>query len=463
MSALPTVSPEPEEDKRQLEAYAGRRMRSRARDTWLIPLVAVPLGELALSALYSDEVVRGLTGHDPVRVKQDARRLEAIFGNDEGRENGELSDAEALLLVEFTYELRALLQGVLHPAPILLGGIGIPDDMRGDPLIRRLAAWIPAAPLPLPLTALLTCHMLSVTVTQDRDFVPPTQHARYGACHRAMAGRVADAGIKTWHAALTAARDYWKSSGWLDLCRWQQEAMNHYVAESATREDAARAAEQERRDREVRRHRDERKRLRAAATASQDELRKLRSAGKEAELARKEVQKLKLREAELTQARDRAQEQVARLEASVRTLEQANKELRYRLAPYLPSPMPPPVQPAPTQPQVPEETIPADLLKGRQVFYFTGQVRKADAESAAESLRPLGPRDIRTYCVQKGSLGPETFPAKALVVLDVRFMAHKHSIAIEGRARRSGVEYLRVNSGKGGLARAVVAGLDGSG
>lgn len=455
MSALPTVSPEPEDNGRLLEAYAGRWMRSRAGDTWLVPLLAVPLGQLALSDLYSDEVVRELTGHDPIRVKENARTLEALF-------NGDLSDAEALLLVEFTYEMRGLLRGVLHPAPVLLGGIGIPDDMRGDPLIRRLADWTSAAPLPLPLVALLTCHMLSVTVAPDRDFVPPTRHTRFRTCHRAIAGCVADAGITTWHAALEAACDYWKTSGWLDLSRWQHEVLGRYVAEEATRNDAAHAQEQERRNREIRRYRDERKRLQAIATENQTEPRKLRSLGKQAELAREELRRLRLREAELTQSRDRAQEQVARLEESVRTLEQANKELRYRLAPHLPQPVPPPAQPAPTQPQVSAETFPADLLKDREVFYFTGQVRRVVAESAAETLWALGPRDIRTYCVQKGSLGPETFPPTALVIADVRFMGHKHSNAVEIRARRSGAEYLRVNSGKGGLARAVVAALDGS-
>jgi hypothetical protein len=152
---------------------------------------------------------------------------------------------------------------------------------------------------------------------------------------------------------------------------------------------------------------------------------------------------------------------VATLKVAIQDLQKTNRHLRYQLAPFLPVPAAPlPTQPGHEEARKPKEIIYPPLLKGRDVFYFTGQVRRAAAESAGESLRALGPRDVRKFCVHKGSLGPETFPPRAVVVLDIRFVSHKHSITIEDRARRSGAEYVRVNSGKGGLVRAVVTALD---
>ena len=69
----------------------------------------------------------------------------------------------------------------------------------------------------------------------------------------------------------------------------------------------------------------------------------------------------------------------------------------------------------------PGSQVAADLLAGRDVFYFTGDVRKASATGAAESLRGLGAVEVRTYCLRKGTTGPETFPPTALVVVDIRF------------------------------------------
>lgn len=76
-----------------------------------------------------------------------------------------------------------------------------------------------------------------------------------------------------------------------------------------------------------------------------------------------------------------------------------------------------------------------------------------------EPLRRLGARDIRTFCLRKGSLGPETFPADALVVLDLRFVGHSQSAGIAQPAERSGVLCLPVKSGKGSLARTVASAL----
>ncbi len=51
----------------------------------------------------------------------------------------------------------------------------------------------------------------------------------------------------------------------------------------------------------------------------------------------------------------------------------------------------------------------ATLLAGREVFFFTGELRRSSAEATAESLRELGADEIRTFCLRKGSDGPDTF------------------------------------------------------
>ena len=77
----------------------------------------------------------------------------------------------------------------------------------------------------------------------------------------------------------------------------------------------------------------------------------------------------------------------------------------------------------------------------------------------ADSLRELGPREIRTFCLRKGTEGPSTFPENALVIVDIRLLGHSQSGMIADRAERSGVQYLALRSGKGGLARMVAAAL----
>ena len=103
---------------------------------------------------------------------------------------------------------------------------------------------------------------------------------------------------------------------------------------------------------------------------------------------------------------------------------------------------------------VPAEPLPADLLRGRTVFFFTGQPRSAAARAQAESLRALGPEKIRLYEVRHGARGPEAFPPGSVVVVDTRFVGHSHTNEIEARIRRSdGVEYFALQAGEGGLAR----------
>lgn len=212
---------------------------------------------------------------------------------------------------------------------------------------------------------------------------------------------------------------------------------------------------------ERRAHRAERKRLQDAAAQAQDELRRLRPLGAKVAGLRVEAERLRRREAELIQARDRAVARAEALAAVTENLERECREARHRLAALTPEPAKPEQAPnlraSVTAIEVNE--LPDDLLAGRTVFYFTGELRRSSAEAAAQSLRALGASDIRTFCLRQGSDGPDGYPADALIIADFRFAGHSQSGLIQARAARSAAQFLSVRSGKGSLVRTVARAL----
>lgn len=171
---------------------------------------------------------------------------------------------------------------------------------------------------------------------------------------------------------------------------------------------------------------------------------------------RAETERLRNREAELLQARDRALARAKALETANAKLEREYTEASRRLTALTP-PLEPQSEPEPpaTAPAAEEPELPTSLLTGRVVFFFTGELRRSSAEATAESLRALGAEDIRTFCLRQGSDGPDAYPPNALVIVDIRFLGHSQSRLVEDRAHRSGAQFLAVRSGKGGLVRTV--------
>ena len=76
-SSLPPA-PDDEHLDRLLAAQAGRMMRMQPRETWLVPLLAVPLARLALSPEYLDQAILLHTGDDPSVVREAAGKVEAL-------------------------------------------------------------------------------------------------------------------------------------------------------------------------------------------------------------------------------------------------------------------------------------------------------------------------------------------------------------------------------------------------
>lgn len=190
----------------------------------------------------------------------------------------------------------------------------------------------------------------------------------------------------------------------------------------------------------------------------------LAAARSQAESARVDAASARRREAELVQARDRAQvgltelrrryeeqeRQLRAAEGMVRALEATLSRVRQDST--LPKSAPAPVELPP---------LPNDLLRGRTVFFFTGQERPAAARAQADSLRALGASDIRLYDVRQGQPGPDVFPPGSVVVVDTRFVGHRHTDELEARVRRSDVVYVPLQAGEGGLAAKLAQRLGG--
>jgi hypothetical protein len=98
----------------------------------------------------------------------------------------------------------------------------------------------------------------------------------------------------------------------------------------------------------------------------------------------------------------------------------------------------------------------SDTFAGRRVLVFTG-AENADARAAfAQGFRDLGATQVDCYWADR-SRGPDTFPADAIVAVDVSFMSHSTWNAIQDRARAAGTWYYWGRHGAATLSRATAA------
>jgi hypothetical protein len=106
----------------------------------------------------------------------------------------------------------------------------------------------------------------------------------------------------------------------------------------------------------------------------------------------------------------------------------------------------------------PNDGWPADLLAGCNIQLFTGQERAGVRAQMADALRAAGAAvEVSDGNGREGV--PDSFAESTIVVCDVRFMSHTWSGRLADRARRSGVTYIEVRAGQGGIVRAVAAAL----
>jgi len=443
-----------------LSAQAGRLMRDRTRQTWLVPLLAVPLSHVALSPRFpGDTLDYWLPGYDLAVMRREADTVAALAAAVAASSGTRaLSDDEAYRLLEFSHDYVGLAYASLLSEPFLMVGMGAAPALPIEPRRRVAAEWVASGAVPVAMAVFIAARALSMM--QHRPMFLLRFDGSHSTITRAVDRHLHHTGVSTWAAALALAHRYWSGAGWRDLGIWQARTLHLVDTDESIKTESDR--EREEMETQRRRHRVERKRLQQAAAQAQEELRHLRPLRSKVEGLRAGAERLRNREAELVQARDRAVARARALESANADLERECRESRLLLARLMP-PAEPRLEPAisagPSVVEKPEP--PVTPLAGRSVFFFTGELRRSSAEATAQSLRALGADEIRTFCLRQGSDGPDVYPPEALVVVDIRFVGHSQSGRIEDRAARSGAQFLALRSGKGSLARTVARELAG--
>src|SRR5262245_5587442 len=111
--------------------HAGRLMRAHPRQTWLIPLLAVPLSHVALSPRCTDEILTWCCpNRDHAEMRRDAARIADLVAAVSASNGARgLSDEEALLLLLFSHDYLGLGYTILMPPAFLMVGMDIPTGL----------------------------------------------------------------------------------------------------------------------------------------------------------------------------------------------------------------------------------------------------------------------------------------------------------------------------------------------
>jgi hypothetical protein len=245
-------------------------MRSDPRQTWLVPLLAIPLSHVALSTCgIPDALASSAPGHDVAGIRREAASIAAL-ARTIAASNGTrgITDEEAWALLRFSYAYVGFGRLALMPAAFLMVGMDLLPGLPAGPLLRRVAEWVGSGALRVPMAAFICTRALSM----DRHppmFVPKID-GYYAQLTRAIDHRLEEQRVETWEDALVLAYRFWSASGWRDLNAWQ--ACAFYQFETRDIYKTERELEDEENQKERRQHRAERKRLQQAAGQAQDEL-----------------------------------------------------------------------------------------------------------------------------------------------------------------------------------------------
>lgn len=433
------------EEAQRLEA--ARIMRTQARRAWLVPLLAVPIVELVTAPEVPAEFLP-YEGAVLDEARGAAGKMAAILARMADDPAAALTDDDAFTLISLAVGHRGVVELAMSHRGVVRQWLGMPGDLSGPGLVRRLSQAVRERPEPPALLGLAIAVLLAEDRV-DRQLVPLAD-GPYQDVTRALDERCYALGLRTWEDALRHAAAAWTPETWRGLLMTMALGTGR-AARSVNGEGQGVTAERPPEPASPPRARSGRARRSQADLQTAE---RLAAAERERDAAKADATAARQREAELVSARDAARSRVVAQETRVAELErelQAVRGVRRALEADLrrlrgePEPEPPPV--------VAPEPIPADLLRGRPVYLFTGQVRAGAREEMAESLRAIGAEDLRVFHVDEGSPGPEVFPPGSLVVVDTRFAGHRHTDGLKSRAARSpDVVYLSLQGGQGGLA-----------
>lgn len=361
-------------------------------------------------------------------------------------EDGELRPFFRGGMVQLTSPACALLREHV-PEADAVAALGLALAM---PLRERMAVLVRSLPgmeLPAPWVALHLEAALALGKGQALALL------RGEAPFQKVALRLAELaerqGISSWEQAFLASRSYWADA--------RGQAWLRAVAERARAARVPRPAAAPASLRVVAGSGGERRRLEGELAQVTRQLAEARAEA-EARLAR--LAAAQREAAEARQARDRAAERVRVLEAenadlrvelpTLRELVRRSRRLEdaERLAETVAAVEPTGLAPAPA---------PSfwEVFVGRRIYLYTGRPRAGAREAMRRALERHGATCEVFDGNRVGNLGPERFPADALVVIDTSQLAHTASLLVEARARASGAWVFLGATGVGGLARRV--------
>ena len=426
--------------------WVGHLMRTQPRRAWLAPLLAVPLAQLIDTPVApSLDLLTARERREGARLSAGVRRALERVGADRAASLTD-DDAYAIVFCAEFIELAALLMPSQDAAADLLG---MPRELSGEGLVRRLARAIDEHPEPPAWLALVSVTLLDGFQQSERprDLLP-TPDPFFAPVVQAFDRRCHALGFRTWSDALAHSSEVWTADRWRDLLVSfaAAAAKSGPVAPPSRKTAAPRSSATKTGPRQRAGSRQAREAARAQAEVA--------AARHEAEAARVETAAAQRREGELIQARDRARTRMAELEQRLAESTRALEAARAELAAREPAETSEPAQPATPAPIVPSSPAPdPEPLRDRLVFLFTGSERKVAVQDQEAALRSLGAAEVRIYDLKRGRPGPDVFPAGSVVVVDLRFAGHSDTEEIEWRARRSeGVRYVALPGGSGGLA-----------
>lgn len=301
--------------------------------------------------------------------------------------------------------------------------------------VRVLRGLLDDTTLPAPFAVAMLPALLTRGRGQDDQFLQAT--GLYRQLGDAFGRLAARQGITTWEQAWLASRRYWED----------ERGMAFLRSLSAHRSQPAAVVKPE--PRPVPAASPESTRLEAELVAAREALGRLRDES-DARLAR--VAALQRELAEARQARERSVDRARQLEAELAALRTP------RLAAE-PSPSPAPLAmpaeapvtrtPAASRPRL------AEVFSGRLVYLFTGVERAGTREAMARALERHGATVLAYDGNRLAQLGPERFPAEAMVIVETRQLSHSANDLLVERARASGVWVYVGPTGPAGLARRV--------
>jgi hypothetical protein len=175
---------------------AGRLMNEHPRQTWLVPLLAVPLSDVALSACSTEMLALCAPDEDLQDMRRQAAAVaalaRAVAGSDGVRG---LTDQEALLLHDFTSDYVGLGRAALWPPAALQVGMNVDPTLPMGPVLRLVSHWVASDAVPVPMAALLMTRALHMGAHPPAYL--PRMDGYYAPLVRAIDRRLFEQGVAT--------------------------------------------------------------------------------------------------------------------------------------------------------------------------------------------------------------------------------------------------------------------------